>query len=271
MTVGHGKSSFTRAYRKHTIKPGTKWREEIQKALMSAKVAVLLVSPHFLASDFIDKNELPPLLKAAEEEGLTILWIAVSSSLYEATVIGDYQATNNPDRPLDLLRPSERTRQLVRIATKIKEAATAPIRLPGDGSIAIAPYWRATAEEEREEFEQKVARPLEVSAQSSHEAMRQKYNQIAQKAAVTIPVVVHVVYRRDEENISDAQIWSQIEALNRDFRAKNPDLAMVPAPFQQHIGDARIEFALATKDPLRKPNLGHYENANKNGTIQSCG
>jgi hypothetical protein len=76
------------------------------------------------------------------------------------------------------------------------------------------------------------------------------------RETLVIPVVIHVVYNMPEQNISDAQIKSQIDALNRDYRAKNADLSKVPAPFKDFIGDANIEFALTATDPQGKPTSG---------------
>jgi hypothetical protein len=104
-----------------SIEPGMKWKEEIDKVLASAKVALLLVTPNFLASDFITNNELPPLLEAAEREGLAIFWIAVSHSLYKVTKIAVYEAANKPDEPLDSLSSSSVNQVLVSIAEKIND------------------------------------------------------------------------------------------------------------------------------------------------------
>ena len=66
---------------------------------------------------------------------------------------------------------------------------------------------------------------------------------------ITLPVVVHVVFRTDAENISDAQIRTQIDVLNADFTAANPDLGNVPQPFVALIGNPQIRFKLATQAP----------------------
>jgi hypothetical protein len=101
---------------------GANWREEIQTALDSAKVAVLLVSPNFLASDFITDNELPPLLQAAQRKDLQVIWIPVSASAYIEAGIGEYTAVNKPPVPLDRLSPAEQNDELVKIAAQISNA-----------------------------------------------------------------------------------------------------------------------------------------------------
>ncbi|MBB3121484.1 M43 family zinc metalloprotease [Pseudoduganella violacea] len=78
----------------------------------------------------------------------------------------------------------------------------------------------------------------------------------ARSGITRIPVVVHVVWNTAAQNISDAQIASQIEVLNRDFRRTNPDVALTPAPFLPLAADSRIEFALATTDPGGAPTTG---------------
>jgi hypothetical protein len=74
---------------------------------------------------------------------------------------------------------------------------------------------------------------------------------VARTGVTVIPVVVHVVYNssNSEQNISEAQIRSQIDVLNRDFRKQNLDIASIPAAFQPLAADTQIEFVLATTDP----------------------
>ncbi|WP_433367290.1 M43 family zinc metalloprotease [Actinoplanes sp. CA-142083] len=73
---------------------------------------------------------------------------------------------------------------------------------------------------------------------------------------VRIPVVVHVVWKTAAQNISDAQIQSQIDVLNHDFRATNTDVGTVPGVFANLVADCRIEFFLATTDPSGAPTNG---------------
>jgi hypothetical protein len=73
---------------------------------------------------------------------------------------------------------------------------------------------------------------------------------------ITIPVVVHVVYRTEEENVSKAQINSQLAVLNKDFRATNTDKANVPPVWTGLVADANVQFELATANPNGNPTDG---------------
>lgn len=68
-------------------------------------------------------------------------------------------------------------------------------------------------------------------------------------AVITIPVVVHVVWNQASQNVSDAQILSQINVLNKDFRLLNSDSLKPSNPFWGFTSDTEIDFCLATKDP----------------------
>lgn len=71
----------------------------------------------------------------------------------------------------------------------------------------------------------------------------------AEEDPITIPVVVHVVHNLPAENISDAQIATQIAVLNADFGATNPDRTRIPPVWTGLSHDSGIRFQLASKDP----------------------
>jgi hypothetical protein len=76
---------------------------------------------------------------------------------------------------------------------------------------------------------------------------------------ITIKTVVHVVYRTEAQNISDAQINSQIAVLNKDYRAQNADRSGVPNAWKGLVADARIQFKLVkvTRTKTNVPEFSH--------------
>ncbi|HEU4885862.1 MAG TPA: diguanylate cyclase [Longimicrobium sp.] len=105
------------------LEPGTPWREEIRTALAETKVAVLLISADFLASDFISTNELPPLLAAAEADGATILSVIISPSRFvRMESLSRFQAVNDPAKPLVQMRRANREKVLDDVARAVEDA-----------------------------------------------------------------------------------------------------------------------------------------------------
>lgn len=102
-----------------------------------------------------------------------------------------------------------------------------------------------------------VPRYAEARERIEEQAFRAQHMFMAQRTGcIEIPVVVHVVHNRPEQNISQAQIESQIRVLNEDFRKRNADIGSVPAPFGPVAADARITFRLAASDPNGAPTDG---------------
>ena len=73
---------------------------------------------------------------------------------------------------------------------------------------------------------------------------------------INIPVVVHVVYNTTAQNISDAQILSQLTVLNNDFSNQNTDKVNRPSAFDNVAADSRIKFCLAQVTPDGKATNG---------------
>lgn len=105
------------------ITPGNRWKDDIKQAIDEAKVAVLLISPDFLASDFIADDELPPLLAAAEKEGLVILPVILSPSRFKhIESLSQFQAVNDSSKPLVDLKRGDRGRVWVKLTEHIEKA-----------------------------------------------------------------------------------------------------------------------------------------------------
>jgi hypothetical protein len=98
---------------------GDKWKTEIEQALNRSRVAILLITADFLASDFIVDNELPPLLTKAESQGTGIIPVILKPCRFTRDRnLSSFQAINDPNAPLVTLPEAEQEK----IYDKISEA-----------------------------------------------------------------------------------------------------------------------------------------------------
>jgi len=95
------------------------WREEIDRALAMARSGLLLVSPAFLASDFLMMHELPYLRRAREDGRARIIFALLSSCLWKETPLKEIQAAHDTGKPLDALTEAKRNAAIKSICEKL--------------------------------------------------------------------------------------------------------------------------------------------------------
>lgn len=105
------------------IQTGDKWREEIDKALSDANIAILMLSADFMASDFIIEDELPPLLAKAEVNGTKIVPIILTPCRFlREPSLNRFQAANLPSEPLSSMEDVDREIIYDKISADIEKA-----------------------------------------------------------------------------------------------------------------------------------------------------
>jgi hypothetical protein len=102
------------------IPVGEKWKDEISAAMARAKVAIFVVSADFFGSDFIANEELPELLRKAEEEGATVISVIVKPCDFSSSILSQYQALNSPSKSVLSLTELEKEELWVSLVHQVK-------------------------------------------------------------------------------------------------------------------------------------------------------
>ncbi len=100
----------------------------------------------------------------------------------------------------------------------------------------------------------------EAASRENYEAALQNWMQQNSSGitatTITIPVVVHVVWKTATQNITDQQVFSQIDVLNEDYGRNNADTINTPSGFQPVAANTGIQFCMAQVDPNGNPTNG---------------
>ena len=98
--------------------------------------------------------------------------------------------------------------------------------------------------------------PEAEASRAELENFTQLQDAVQTRSSIDIPVVFHIVWNTEEDNISDEQILSQLEVLNRDFGRTNTSTGLIPSIFQSLAADMELNFCLARRTPNGAPSSG---------------
>lgn len=126
------------------------------------------------------------------------------------------------------------------------------------GTVYDQAYLNSLTPQERSQSVEFRSRAVQSSDKSNGVGTQSASSAIPDNQTIFIPVVVHVLFNASvaDDNISDAQICSQIDVLNEDYGRRNGDRGNTPADFQSLSANTRIQFYLATRDPNGNPTNG---------------
>jgi hypothetical protein len=102
------------------ISAGDEWYEEIQRAIAAASIAILMISPEFLVSNFIQNEEVPRCLERNAKESLRIIPIIVKPCAWkEIKWLARFMARPKDGRPLSAGDENQIDADLAAIATEV--------------------------------------------------------------------------------------------------------------------------------------------------------
>ena len=223
------------------IQPGDIWLDEIERALDRAQVALLLVSPDFLASDFIRRQELPCLFEAAQNDGLKILWVPLLPCSWKRfRQIEQYQAVIPVNKTLAEMGEVERDRAMVAITDHIHdlfeqiqaERLAAQQAAEAEALAQQQEQERRIAEQEANRQAAETDRLERSKAESEARAEAERWKAEAQKSRADAERT-----RAEMERLArEKQEWQQQATLKTPLPtaqseacdAKGPDLIQIP-------------------------------------------
>lgn len=128
------KNGMLNVWEESRLAPGSLWRVEMEAAIGKTKIAILLVSADFLASSLIMEDQLPPLLAAAKTKDVIVIPVIVGACGFQETALAQFQAANDPSKPLNKMRNAERENIWAELAMAVHTELS---KASGDDP----PYW----------------------------------------------------------------------------------------------------------------------------------